>query len=210
MSLNKDVTSACRQSGKPFYPSECLAGSHFAADCYQYKQGFETNKISNHFIAWTKKGFSIASTILKIMLSYSNIAWSSKGVWKQVKPTILIYDAECSLCCGCMNWIKSHAIKKDTFEFISCQSEELKRRFPDIRQDACIEAFHLVTPDDRVLTGDMSLPGILCRLRYFRLLSFFLKMPIISSLSYAVYRWLANNRYVISKTILPLIQESVK
>ncbi len=109
-----------------------------------------------------------------------------------------------------MNWIKSHAIKKDTFEFISCQSEELKRRFPDIRQDACLEAFHLVAPDDSVLVGDMSLPEILCRLRYFRWLSFFLKIPIINSLSYAVYRWLANNRYVISKTILPVTQEKVK
>ncbi len=121
-----------------------------------------------------------------------------------MKPTVLIYDAECSLCCGCMNWIKSHAIKKNTFEFISCQSEERKRRFPDIKQDACLEAFHLVTPDDRVLVGDKSLPEILSRLRYFRWLSVFFKMPIISLLFFAVYRWLANNRYVISKTILPL------
>ncbi len=127
-----------------------------------------------------------------------------------MKPTVLIYDAECSLCCGCMNWIKSHSIKKETFEFISCQSEELKRRFPDIRQDACLEVFHLVASDDRILIGDMALPEILCRLRYFKWLSFFLKTPIISSLSYAVYRWLANNRYVISKTILPLTQERVK
>ncbi len=127
-----------------------------------------------------------------------------------MKPTVLIYDAECSLCCGCMNWIKSHSINMNTFEFISCQSKELKKRFPDIIQDACLEAFHLVAPDDRVLVGDMSLPEILCRLRYFRWLYFFLKIPIINSLSYAVYRWLANNRYVISKTILPLTQEKLK
>ncbi len=109
-----------------------------------------------------------------------------------------------------MNWIKSHALRKDTFEFISCQSVERKRRFPDIRQDLCLEAFHLVAPDEHVLVGDNSLPEILCRLRYFRWLAFLYKIPIVSLLFYAVYRWLANNRYVISKTILPLTQERVK
>jgi predicted DCC family thiol-disulfide oxidoreductase YuxK len=127
-----------------------------------------------------------------------------------VKPTVLIYDAECSLCCGCMNWIKSHAIKKDTFEFVSCQSEVRNKRFPDIRQDACLESLHILTPDERVLVGDKSLPEILCRLKYYRWLSFLFKIPIMSLLSFAAYRWLANNRYVISKTILPLTREKVK
>jgi predicted DCC family thiol-disulfide oxidoreductase YuxK len=124
-------------------------------------------------------------------------------------PTVLIYDAECSLCCGCMNWIKSHAMDTETFEFIACQSEERKSRFPDIREEACLAAFHLVTPDGRVLAGDKSLPEILANLRYFRWLVIFFKMPVISLLSYCVYRWIANNRYIISQTILPLTQGKV-
>ena len=108
-----------------------------------------------------------------------------------------------------MNWIKSHAISKDVFEFIACQSEERKSRFPNIREEACLEALHLVTPDGRVLAGDKSLPEILCNLRYFRWLAIFFKIPVISLLSYFVYRWIANNRYIISQTILPLIQGKV-
>ncbi len=123
---------------------------------------------------------------------------------------VLIYDAECSLCCGCMNWIKSYAVNKETFEFISCQSEQLTRRFPDLSQDACIESLHLVIPDERILMGDTSLPEILCRLKYFRWLTILFKLPIISSLFYSFYHWLADNRYVISKTILPLSQEKVE
>lgn len=126
-----------------------------------------------------------------------------------MKPTILIYDAECSLCCGCMNWIKSHAMDTDTFEFIACQSEKRKSRFPDIREEACLEALHLVTPDGRILAGDKSLPEILCNLRYLRRLGIFFKMPVINLLSYFVYRWIANNRYIISQTILPLTREEV-
>jgi len=125
------------------------------------------------------------------------------------KPTVLIYDAECSLCCGCMNWIKSHSIRTDTFEFIACQSEERKSRFPEIRDEACMEVLHLVTSDGRILAGDESLPEILCNLSYFRWLVIFFKMPIISILSYFVYRWIADNRYIISQTILPLTREKV-
>ncbi|MBT6229025.1 MAG: DUF393 domain-containing protein [Candidatus Scalindua sp.] len=126
-----------------------------------------------------------------------------------MKPTILIYDAECSLCCGYMNWIKSHAMDTVTFEFIACQSEERKSRFPDIGEEACLEALHLVTPDGRTLAGDKSLPEILCNLRYFRWLAIFFKIPVISLLSYFAYHRIANNRYIISQTILPLTQGKV-
>ena len=126
-----------------------------------------------------------------------------------MKRTVLIYDAECSLCCGCMNWIKSHAIETDMFEFVACQSEERKERFPEIRDEACLEVLHLVTPDGRILAGDKSLPVILYNLRCFRWLAILFKMPVISLLSYFIYRWIANNRYIISQTILPLTREKV-
>ncbi len=128
---------------------------------------------------------------------------------KTVKPTVLIYDAKCSLCCGCMNWIKSRAMGTDTFEFIACQSEERKSRFPEIREEACLEVLHLVTPDGRILVGDKSLPDILCNLRYFRWLTTFFKIPIISSMSYFVHRRIANNRYIISQTLAPLTRKEV-
>ncbi len=140
-------------------------------------------------------------------LSYSLIILFN--VYKQMKSIVLIYDAECSLCCGYMNWIKSHAIDTDRFVFIACQSEERKSRFPDIIDEACLEALHLVTPDGRVLTGDKSLPEILGNLRYFRWLAIFFRIPVISLLSYFVHRRIANNRYIISQTILPLTQEKV-
>lgn len=126
-----------------------------------------------------------------------------------MKSTVLIYDAQCSLCCGCMNWIKSHAIDTDAFEFIACQSKERKSRFPDIGEEACMEALHLITPYGRILVGDKSIPEILSSLKYFRGLAIFFKIPIISLLFYFIYRCIANNRYIISQTILPLTREKV-
>jgi len=124
-----------------------------------------------------------------------------------IKPIVLIYDSHCSLCCGCMKWIRLHAIRKDVFEFIPCKSDERKYRFPEISEKVCLEALQVVLPDKKILAGEKSLPEILCRLRYFKWLAILFKIPVIHFFSYTLYRCVANSRYVISRIILPLTQE---
>ncbi|MGR3317254.1 MAG: thiol-disulfide oxidoreductase DCC family protein [Candidatus Anammoxibacter sp.] len=121
------------------------------------------------------------------------------------KTAILIYDAKCSLCCGCMRWIKLHARREDDFEFIECQSETRQKKFPDIKQESCLAAFHLVTPDKQILIGDKSLPEIVCRLRNLQWLAVLFKTPVINLILFVAYRFIANNRFIISKTIWPLM-----
>lgn len=118
---------------------------------------------------------------------------------------ILIYDDRCSLCCGCMKWIELHAIRKDAFEFIPCRSDERRKRFPQITDEACQQSLHLVLPRQRILKGDEALPEIMKRLRGFRWLVFLFRLPVFKVVLYAIYRWVANNRYIISLTIKPLI-----
>ena len=120
------------------------------------------------------------------------------------KKVILIYDGNCSLCCGCMKWIKQHAKNEDEFEFIKCESEERKKRFPEIENEACLEALHLIRPDNHILVGDKSLPEIVSMLRNLQWLAILFRLPIARSVLYIVYRLIANNRYIISKMILPL------
>ena len=119
-------------------------------------------------------------------------------------PAVLIYDARCSLCRGCMKWIELHAIQKDAFEFMPCQSEERRRRFPEMSDETCLKSFQLVLSHNQILAGERALPEILKRLKGFRCLSVLFKTPIIRILLYAIYRWVANNRYIISKFIKPL------
>ncbi|HEY4481690.1 MAG TPA: DUF393 domain-containing protein [Candidatus Brocadiaceae bacterium] len=125
----------------------------------------------------------------------------------KIKAAVLIYDDRCSLCRGCMKWIELHAIEKNAFEFIQCQSEKRRNRFPEITDKACQKAFHIVLPNNRILAGDEALPEVLNRLKGYRWLSILFKMPIIKSFLYVVYRWVANNRFIISQTIKPLIVE---
>ena len=120
---------------------------------------------------------------------------------------VLIYDARCSLCRGCMKWIELHAIERDIFEFIPCQSEERRNRFPEITDKDCQKYFHIVLPNNKILAGDKALPEVLNRLKGFRWLSILFKMPIIKEFLYVVYRWVSNNRFIISQTIKPLVEE---
>jgi predicted DCC family thiol-disulfide oxidoreductase YuxK len=122
---------------------------------------------------------------------------------------VLIYDDECSLCCGCMRWLKLHAVRGDAFKIIPCQSKKRMSLFPGLNEKACLEELHLVLPDGQILTGDKTLPEILIRLRHFRRLAVLFRIPVIRLFSYAVYRLIANNRYIISKTILPLTEERI-
>lgn len=120
---------------------------------------------------------------------------------------VLIYDARCSLCCGCMKWIELHALRKDAFEFIPCQSSERRRRFPEMSDETCLKSFQLVISHNQIHAGDKALPEILKRLRGFRWLSCLFKTPVMRIFLYVIYRWIANNRYMISKFIKPLITE---
>ncbi len=125
-----------------------------------------------------------------------------------MRAAVLIYDDKCSLCRGCMKWIELHAVRKDAFMFVPCQSEERRNRFPQITDDACMQSLQLVLPNNRVLAGDKALPEILIRLKGFRWFSILFKIPVIKLFLYVVYRWIANNRYIISQTIRPLIEDT--
>ena len=126
---------------------------------------------------------------------------------RKTKTAILIYDDRCSLCRGCMKWIELHAIREDAFEFIPCQSEERKNRFQEITDKDCQKSFHIVLPTNKILAGDKALPEVLNRLKGYRWLSILFKMPIIKEFLYVVYRWVSNNRLIISQTIKPLVEE---
>lgn len=126
---------------------------------------------------------------------------------RQVKDSriILIYDDKCSLCGACMKWIELHAIQKGLFEFVPCRSEERKSRFPEITDDACLESLHIILPDNRILSGDKALPEIISRLKGFRWFSVLFRTPVIKVVMHIIYQWIANNRYIISRTLWPLM-----
>lgn len=114
----------------------------------------------------------------------------------------LIYDGECSVCRNAVEWIRARAAP-GTFEYLSCHSEDLPRRFPEIEKNACLSAMHLVLQDGSVLAGELAIPEILLRLRRFRWAATLLRLPFASGISRAFYRRFAARRHAISRLLFP-------
>lgn len=107
---------------------------------------------------------------------------------------VLVYDGSCPLCRAAVARIGRLAAP-GAFEFLSCRSEELPRRFPSIDRAACLAAMHLVLPDGTVLAGEKALPGILRRLPRYRWAAALFRLPGAGFFSRLAYRWIAGHRY---------------
>lgn len=117
--------------------------------------------------------------------------------WIMENPAVLIYDGRCAVCQKTVKWLKEQA-QDGTFEFLQCQSETVKKRFPDIKEDVCLQAMQLVLPDNRVLSGEEALSEIFSRLRKYYWAARFFNLPGANILARAFYRWFAGKRYLIA------------
>lgn len=120
------------------------------------------------------------------------------------RPAVLIYDGECAVCRGAVEWVRVNA-DPGAFEFFSGHSEDLIRRFPAIERAACLEAMHLVLPDGTVLAGEKAVPEILSRMRRrrHRWAAALFRLPGAGILSRAFYRWFAGRRHRIARLLGP-------
>ena len=114
----------------------------------------------------------------------------------------LIYDGECPVCRGAAEWVRARAAP-GAFEFFSCHSEELPRRFPAVARQACLQAMHLVLPDGTILAGENALPEILRRTRRYRRAAVLFRLPGAGIASRFLYRAFARRRHRIAKRLFP-------
>jgi predicted DCC family thiol-disulfide oxidoreductase YuxK len=115
---------------------------------------------------------------------------------------VLIYDGNCPICQRAIEWIKGNE-RKDSFEMLPCQSEEVRRRFPLIEESICMGAMQLILPDGQMLSGERALPEILRRLKRYRLAAGLFKFSGSKILTRSFYRWFARHRYHIARAFLP-------
>ncbi len=118
-----------------------------------------------------------------------------RGEGKNPDRPVLIFDGECSVCRGAVEWIRRRC-GPETFEYLSCHAEELSRRFPHIGKNACLDAMHLVLPDGGILAGEQAVPEILLRLRRWERAAALFRLPGAGTLSRVFYRWFAKKRHV--------------
>lgn len=118
------------------------------------------------------------------------------------KRAVLVYDGSCPVCKRMVAWIKANE-RKDAFEMLSCQSDEVRTRFPFIEKAVCMRAMQLILPDGRILAGEKALPEILKRTKRYGPMAEIFRLPGSETLSRAFYRWFADRRYHISEVFFP-------
>jgi len=117
-----------------------------------------------------------------------------------MEPLVIIYDGNCKLCQGSRNWIISRSLP-GRFEFLSCQSRERRKRFPQIAEKDCMSAIQLITSDGSVYVGADAIPLILHGLKGWRILAYLFRFPLFTWMAPRVYGWVARHRHFISCVI---------
>ena len=110
---------------------------------------------------------------------------------------VLIYDADCPVCRGSVEWVRRRAPSPRAFEFLPCRSRETRERFPSVGEADCLRAVQLVLPGGTILAGEKAIPEILRRLPRWRLLAALFSLPGAPFLSRVLYRLFAAHRYKI-------------
>ena len=122
---------------------------------------------------------------------------------QNAQKRIVIFDGDCALCHFSVRWIRKNEIP-GWFEYLPCQSEARKKRFPHIRTDDCMSAIHLIDRDGTIYTGAGALPVILTGMRRWRWLSWVLRLPVVRHLSPHVYGAIARHRQFLSHGFKPV------
>ncbi len=115
---------------------------------------------------------------------------------------VLIYDGNCPVCRNTVAWIKEHG-QEEAFEMLPCQSEDRKKRYPFMSEEACMQAMQLFLPDGNVLGGEKALPEIFMRLKRYRAAAGWFKLPGSNTIARVFYRWFARSRYRIANILYP-------
>lgn len=110
------------------------------------------------------------------------------------KPATLIYDGECGLCRKAAKWVNSHA-RPGEIETLPCQSEERKRRFPNMDEARCLEAMQLVLTNGDVYSGEEALSPLFKRMRGWRWVAGVFSLPLVNRVSPPLYRAIAKHRH---------------
>jgi predicted DCC family thiol-disulfide oxidoreductase YuxK len=125
------------------------------------------------------------------------------------QKAVLIYDGSCPVCKKTVTWIREN-MRKDSFEMLPCQSEEVRQRFPSMKRAVCMQAMQLILPDGQVLAGEKALPEIIKRLRRYSPAAALFSLPGSEILSRSFYRWFADNRYHIAGILFPEKEQKEK
>lgn len=110
-------------------------------------------------------------------------------------PLILAYDAECSLCCRTMDWLRARD-RDGLLVFFPLQGRELVLVAPELAgRDLHGEVHGLDERSRQVWSGGALLPHVLGRLPRWRWVAPLLRIPLVRELSLWIWRRRSERRF---------------
>jgi len=115
-----------------------------------------------------------------------------------MKP-LLIYDGKCTVCSRQVQNLEG--LIGDRFEKESFRTDKFFERHPEISKEACELAIQLLLPTGRIYSGAEAVARVVALRKIFLPAMWLYYVPGLRSLWDAFYRFIAKNRYWISKKI---------
>ncbi|MEK7286085.1 MAG: DUF393 domain-containing protein [Nitrospirota bacterium] len=112
---------------------------------------------------------------------------------KKNNPTC-IYDANCRLCVSSKKWIERWDIKNN-IQFIPFQSEEAKKKIPDIASLNRLDAMRVISPNGEISLGVSAFRTMLFFLPMGKIIALFFRLPGAFYFANKIYQVIAKNRY---------------
>jgi len=110
----------------------------------------------------------------------------------------VLYDGRCVFCTNQSRRLLALA-RPSSLELVDFQQPRSLDRFPGLSYEACMQAMHLVAPNGQVFRGFEAIVQALGTRPTLRWPVRVYYVPGIRQLCDALYRWIARNRYRISR-----------
>jgi len=111
---------------------------------------------------------------------------------------VALYDGQCEICQACVSWLRLLDPKHQATA-VPIEAETLARVHPGLQLDGCLRELHVIDPSGKVYRG---WDGVAVLARLFPptfLIGWLGRVPPFRWIGIAGYRFVARNRYAVSK-----------
>ena len=114
------------------------------------------------------------------------------------EPYKVLYDGQCEICQACVSWLRVLDRRQQT-DCVSIELASLPHLHPDLKLENCLQELHLITPEGRICVGWDAVTVLARLFPVTWLVGAMGATPPFRWLGRALYRFVARNRYALSK-----------
>ncbi|MBX7221354.1 MAG: DUF393 domain-containing protein [Blastocatellia bacterium] len=111
-----------------------------------------------------------------------------------MRHLIVLYDAQCILCCGIRNWLQEQPKYVDLY-FVAAASERARFKYPELNHQETLKELTVVSDKGVFYQGAKAWVMCLWALKNYRGAALRLGTPELMPVAKRFIVWISNNRY---------------